>query len=87
MQETFEGIVLFRRQYREEDTIVKLLTKEFGKRMFFIRRGQQSNHAMRAQLIPFSKNQYVGTINPSGFSFVKEASTLAFPPKELEELT
>lgn len=87
MQETFEGIVLFRRQYREEDTIVKLLTKEFGKRMFFIRRGQQSNHAMRAQLIPFSKNQYVGTINPSGFSFVKEASTLAFPRKVLEDLT
>lgn len=87
MQEIFEGIVLFRRQYREEDTIVKLLTKEFGKRMFFIRRGQQSNHAMRAQLIPLSKNQYVGTINPSGFSFIKEASTMAFPRKVLEDLT
>lgn len=37
MVTNFNGILLFRRDYRERDMLIKFLTAEYGKKMFFIR--------------------------------------------------
>lgn len=87
MLETFEGIVLFRKQYREEDSIVKIISPEFGKRMFFIKKGQLVNNRFHSQLLPFSINHYTGTINSSGFSFIRESETIVFHKKIAQDLT
>ncbi|WP_025728287.1 DNA repair protein RecO [Atopobacter phocae] len=71
----FEGIVLTKRQYREHDALVKIFTSEYGKRMFFIRGlSKQPNHPLKSSLNPVVHSQFLGRINPSGLSFLKDAS-------------
>lgn len=79
MQTIFEGIVMYRQPHREKDLLVKLLMPRYGKRMFFIKSGATANHPMAAYIMPFTINRYVGVINPSGFSFLKEGERLFFP--------
>lgn len=78
MLEKFEGIVLFIKPYREKDALVKIFTKEFGTKMFFIKNYHGSpNHKLKKYLRPISKNSYIGKINSVGFSFISEAESLA----------
>lgn len=76
MYQHFRAIVLFTRPYKEQDGLVKLFTREFGTRMFFIKGFQSSNHPLKKFLIPFTENEYWGTINQQGFSFLKESQRL-----------
>lgn len=78
MNERFEGIVLFQRKHREHDALVKIFTKEYGTKMFFVKGLQKPNHRLTSQLIPLTINNYIGTINQDGLSFLKEASTISF---------
>ncbi|MBF6977888.1 DNA repair protein RecO [Aerococcaceae bacterium zg-BR22] len=85
--ERFEAVVLFKRPYRDHDLLVKLFTKDHGKRMFFIKNGRSATHALVAQIVPWSVNDYVGTLNESGFSFIREGSTVFFPRQLQSDLT
>ncbi|MGF3075537.1 DNA repair protein RecO [Facklamia sp. P13055] len=76
MNEKFTGIVLFIRPYREKDSLVKIFTREFGTKMFFVRGLQSLNHPLKKHLIPLTEHQYWGTINQQGLSFLKEGQTL-----------
>lgn len=78
MWQSFEGVVLFSRTHREHDGLVKIFTKEFGTKMFFVRHFKKANHPMGSQLFALTRNQYVGQINEEGLSFLKEAQTLDF---------
>ena len=78
MRERFEGIVLFKRKHREHDALVKIFTAAYGTKMFFIKRLEKPNHPMGSQLIPLTMNEYIGTINQEGLSFLTEASTIQF---------
>lgn len=78
MNERFEGIVLFKRKHREHDSLVKIFTNEYGTRMFFVKRLEKPNHPLASQLLPLTINDYIGTINVDGLSFLREASTLNF---------
>lgn len=50
----FNGIVMFERSHRENDLLVKFLTKEHGKRMFFIRNAKKVDFKLRSAILPFS---------------------------------
>lgn len=76
MNDRFEGIVLFTRPHRENDALVKIFTQEFGTKMFFVRGLQKPSHSNKAQLLPLTYNDYVGTINEQGLSFITEGKTL-----------
>lgn len=78
MNHRFDGIVLFKRSHRENDGLVKIFTKEYGKVMFFIRGLEKANHPHKSQLLPLTLNEYIGTINQQGLSFISEARTLNF---------
>lgn len=76
MVEKFEGIVLFNRPHRDNDGLIKLLTKDYGSRMFFVRGLKKTNFTMAGQAQPLTHNLYVGTINQSGLSFLNEATSI-----------
>lgn len=80
MNEPFDGVVLFKRPYKEKDLLVKIFTQKYGTKMFYIRRGQSANHSLRPQLMPMTYNQYIGTVNEEGLSFIKEGATVSFYP-------
>ncbi|KRL01254.1 DNA repair protein [Liquorilactobacillus capillatus DSM 19910] len=72
----FSGVVVYRKDYRERDMLVKILTDRFGFKMFFIRGARKRGFRLSAAILPFTKATYVGTINDEGLSFisaVKEA--------------
>lgn len=76
MNENFEGIVLFKRLHRENDSLVKIFTNYYGTKMFFVKGLEKPNHPNRTQLLPFTFNSYIGNINESSLSFIKESRTL-----------
>ena len=40
---TSQGLVLYNRNFREDDKLVKIFTEQAGKRMFFVKHAGQSN--------------------------------------------
>lgn len=66
----FAGLVLSRQNYRESDMLVKLATDQFGKRMFLLHRARKPGFPLAAGILPFTRGQYVGTINDGGLSYL-----------------
>lgn len=69
----FEGLVLSVRPHKEKDALVKLLTKEAGKRMFFVRRLKDGKHPLAANLQPGVWSDFVGDLQDGGLCFLKDA--------------
>ncbi|MEJ6400685.1 DNA repair protein RecO [Nicoliella lavandulae] len=69
---TFNGILLYRRNYRENDMLVKFFTREYGTKMFLIRRGRKPGFKMSGDILPFTYGQYEGSISDDGLSYIKE---------------
>ena len=51
----FDGIVLSIRKHREKDALVKIFTREHGKRMFFVKNIKNPNPSLKAALLPITK--------------------------------
>lgn len=76
MNETFEGIVLFKRPYREHDALVKIFTEHKGTKMFFVKGLNKPNHPLMSHTLPLTKHKFVGVINQEGLSFLSEGQTI-----------
>ncbi|MDT2742019.1 DNA repair protein RecO [Lactococcus garvieae] len=66
------GLVLYTKNYREKDKLVKIFTESFGKRMFFVKNFARSKYASSLQ--NFTAASLMGTINDDGFSFLDDVS-------------
>lgn len=66
----FTGIVVSRKDYRERDMLVQILTDRFGFKTFFVRGAHKRGFKMGAAILPFTHGTYVGTINEDGLSFI-----------------
>lgn len=82
----FDGIVLFTRKYKEKDLLIKIFTKEFGKRMFFIKNIQRQNNGLREIAFPYMRASFVGTINDKGFSFLNDTDDVLFPKATISNI-
>lgn len=64
------GIVLYNRNFREDDKLVKIFTEQAGKRMFFVK------HASRSKLVagiqPLTVADFLLKINPNGLSYIED---------------
>ena len=80
MNERFEGIVLFKRSHREHDGLIKVFTDQFGTKMFFVRGLNQGNNRLLAHTVPLTCHQFIGDVQESGLSFLKEGHTSEFYP-------
>ncbi|MGT2907903.1 DNA repair protein RecO [Streptococcus dentiloxodontae] len=67
-----KGIVIFNRNYRENDKLVKIFTEQAGKRMFFVRGGSHSRLTLAIQ--PLTMANFMMTINDEGLSFIEDYS-------------
>lgn len=72
IQET-EGIVLYRKNYREKDLLVKIFTEKYGKIMFFVKNVKRVNHPLKLAVTPFTESLYIASIRPEGLSFLNDS--------------
>ncbi|MDR3189748.1 MAG: DNA repair protein RecO [Lactobacillaceae bacterium] len=72
---TFDGIVMYQRPHKERDLLVKILTRQGGKRMFFIKNGKSKRNQLAAELQPLTIATYEGTLNQNGLSFIDDVKT------------
>ncbi|EJE98583.1 DNA repair protein RecO [Liquorilactobacillus mali] len=66
----FSGVVVYRKDYRERDMLVKILTDHYGFKMFFVRGARKRGFKLAAAILPFTSATFIGTINDSGLSFI-----------------
>lgn len=69
-QEEVQGIVLFNRNYREKDKLVKIFTETYGKKMFFVKGANRKNNPLTPALQSFTKSLYIADIKEEGLSFL-----------------
>ncbi|KAA9301854.1 MULTISPECIES: DNA repair protein RecO [Aerococcus] len=85
--ERFAGIILFTRKHREKDMLVKIFTREYGKRMFFLRNIQRPKNPLRAAAFAFVRGHFIGQINASGLSFLNDVQDSHFPRLTTEDIS
>lgn len=66
----FQGLVVSRRNYRENDMLVEILTDRFGFKTFFVRGAKKRGFRLASAILPFSFGTYLGSINDQGLSFL-----------------
>ncbi|BDR58626.1 DNA repair protein RecO [Xylocopilactobacillus apicola] len=71
----FNGIVFYRRKYREHDLLIKMLTDDFGKHTFFVGHAHQRRYHLNYGLQDFTAGSYAGRISNHGFSFINEVNS------------
>ncbi|MGT2935003.1 DNA repair protein RecO [Streptococcus castoreus] len=69
LNESF-GIILYNRNYREDDKLVKIFTETAGKRMFFVKHISRSKVASVIQ--PLTVADFMLKINESGLSYIAD---------------
>lgn len=69
----FTGMVMFAKNHRENDLLVKFLTREYGKRMFFIKNAKKKDFKLRSAILPFTHGRYSGLIRSNGLSYINAA--------------
>ena len=70
----FRGIIMFRRDYRERDLLVKILTDKIGTAIFFDKRAKKRGFRLAADILPFTHGEYIGSLTDNGLSFINTAS-------------
>ena len=70
----FRGIIMYRRDYRERDLLVKILTDKIGPAMFFVKGAKKRGFRLAADILPFTHGEYIGSLTDNGLSFINTAS-------------
>lgn len=65
---------MFRRDYRERDLLVKILTDKIGPAMFFVKGAKKRGFRLAADILPFTHGEYIGSLTDNGLSFINTAS-------------
>lgn len=84
--EKFPGIVLFTRKHRDKDMLIKIFTRDFGKRMFFIKNVQGPKQVLKGVSFPFVRGQFIGKLNDDGLSFLHDSSDVLFPRRTITDI-
>lgn len=67
-----KGLILFARDHREKDQLVKIFTEKYGKLMFFVRNAKRQNSVLTSATRPFTEAVYIGQMNSEGLSFLND---------------
>ena len=67
---TSQGLVLYNRNFREDDKLVKIFTEQAGKRMFFVKHASKSKLAPVIQ--PLTAANLLMKINDDGLSYIED---------------
>ncbi|KXT77262.1 DNA repair protein RecO [Streptococcus sp. DD13] len=69
-----KGLVLYNRDYREDDKLVKIFTEQAGKRMFFVKHVRNSRFQSGIQ--PLVLADYQVKINNEGLSYIDDIQVI-----------
>ncbi|MDR0691386.1 MAG: DNA repair protein RecO [Streptococcaceae bacterium] len=72
----FKGIILFSKDYKEKDRLVKIFTEHAGKMMFFARNVQRKNNPLKQAIINFHYGTYMGKLQKDSLSFLNGVKTV-----------
>lgn len=64
------GLILYNRNFREDDKLVKMFTEKAGKRMFFVKHASQSK--LSACIQPLTLAEFIVKINDEGLSYIED---------------
>lgn len=70
----FRGIIIYRRDYRERDLLIKILTDRIGPAMFYVRDAKKRGFRLASDILPFTHGSYIGSLDNHGLSFINTAS-------------
>ena len=79
-----KGIILFTKDYKEKDKLVKIFTESFGKLMFFVKGAHRKNNPIGSALLPFTEAVYIGDFREDGLSFLN-GSKEVYPLRVIQE--
>lgn len=68
-----KGIILFSRDHKEKDKLVKIFTESAGKQMFFVKGAHRKNNPLTPALMNFTEAVYFGDLRSEGLSFLNGA--------------
>lgn len=68
-----KGLILFARNHREKDKLVKIFTEKHGKMMFFVKNANRPNNTITTAILPFTEAVYVGEFRNEGLSFLNDS--------------
>ena len=71
------GIVLYNRDFREDDKLVKIFTEKSGKRMFFVKHVGKSR--LNPMLQPLVTADMLLKINDDGLSYIDDVQDVMRP--------
>lgn len=67
---TSKGLVLYNRNFRENDKLVKIFTEQAGKRMFFVKHARNSK--LNPVVQPLVVADFLMKINDDGLSYIDD---------------
>lgn len=79
-----KGIILFAKDYREQDQLVKIFTESAGKQMFLVKGAHRKNNPLKSAIQPFTQATYIGKFNTEGLSFLNSAKEV-MPYRAIQE--
>lgn len=65
-----KGLILFTRNYKEKDKLVKIFTESAGKMMFYVKGAHRLNNPLTPAIQPFTEAIYIGDFRSEGLSFL-----------------
>lgn len=79
-----KGMILFSRDYKEKDKLVKIFTESSGKLMFYVKGAHRKNNPLTPALQPYSEAVYIGSFKNEGLSFLNAAKDVK-PFRKIQE--
>lgn len=79
-----KGLILFSRDYKEKDKLVKIFTESSGKLMFYVKGAHRKNNPLTPALQPFTEAVYIGDFRSEGLSFLNSVKDLQ-PFRKIQE--
>lgn len=79
-----KGIILFTKDYKEKDKLVKIFTESFGKLMFFVKGAHRKNNPISPAILPFTEAVYIGDFREDGLSFLNGSKEI-YPFRIIQE--
>ncbi|MGK0550512.1 DNA repair protein RecO [Enterococcus faecalis] len=71
-----KGLILFAKDFKEKDKLVKIFTESYGKLMFFVKGAHRKNNPLTPAILPFTTAVYIGDFRSEGLSFLNSCKQI-----------
>lgn len=68
-----KGLIIFSRDHKEKDKLVKIFTEKYGKMVFYVKGAHRKNNPLASAIQPMTEALYAGDIREEGLSFLNSA--------------